>query len=290
MLPVKVPKDPAPSRAKYRLERLWLRPVVRLGVRLGLPLAVFGWIGVSVAMDPVVQTWVEARAHALRDRVAAHPGLEINALRLEGMSPAMADKVKEEMDLEMPLSSMDMDLGGLQKRVAALPEVASAQVQLAGGGVLRVMADERVPVLLWRNAEGLHLLDREGVAVGLIESRDIRPDLPVMAGEAANDAVGEALDLLAMAEPLGARVRGIVRVGARRWTVSLDSGADILLPEIGAPAALARVMALHKAEDILNRDLAAIDMRDRRRPILRLTSEALLALRRARGLIGEDDA
>ena len=290
MLPVKVPKDPAPSRAKYRLERLWLRPVVRLGVRLGLPLAVFGWIGVSVAMDPVVQTWVEARAHALRDRVAAHPGLEINALRLEGMSPAMADKVKEEMDLEMPLSSMDMDLGGLQKLVAALPEVASAQVQLAGGGVLRVMADERVPVLLWRNAEGLHLLDREGVAVGLIESRDIRPDLPVMAGEAANDAVGEALDLLAMAELLGARVRGIVRVGARRWTVSLDSGADILLPEIGAPAALARVMALHKAEDILNRDLAAIDMRDRRRPILRLTSEALLALRRARGLIGEDDA
>ena len=63
-----------------------------------------------------------------------------------------------------------------------------------------------------------------------------------------------------------------------------------MLPEEGSAAALARVMALDAADDILARDLVAVDMRDGRRPILRLTPEALLELRRGRGLTGEEDA
>ena len=39
MLPVKAPRrDPAPSRLRYRLNRLWLRPGFRRLVNFGLPM------------------------------------------------------------------------------------------------------------------------------------------------------------------------------------------------------------------------------------------------------------
>lgn len=290
MLPVKAPRDPAPSRVKYRLERLWLRPAIRNSVRFGLPLAALAWVLVSLALNPMVQQGIADKATALRNQIAAHPGLMLKSLRITGVSAAMEARITEHLDLDLPVSSMDLDLGALQRQVAALDPVASAQVRLEGAGVLGISVTERVPVLLWRRPDGaLNMLDESGIFVGLIESRADRADLPVLAGEGADKAVPEARELLSLAEPIAANLRGIVRVGERRWTLVMDSGMQILLPETGAAAALARVMALHDAEDILARDLARVDMRDRRRPILQLTPQSLRELRRAQGIIVEED-
>ena len=108
---------------------------------------------------------------------------------------------------------------------------------------LRVSVTERLPVILWRGPDGLMKLDREGVAIGPVETRADHGDLPVIAGQGADREVVEALALLALAEPLSARLRGLVRVGERRWTLSLENGIDILLPQDGAAGALARVLA-----------------------------------------------
>ncbi|WP_112321517.1 cell division protein FtsQ/DivIB [Oceanibium sediminis] len=290
MLPVKAPRDPAPSRIKYRLERLWLRPAIRNSVRIGLPLAALAWMLVSLALNPVVQKGVADKAMALRNQIAAHPGLMVKELRLNGVSGPMQARIIDHLELELPVSSMDLDLGAVQRQVTALDAVASAQVRLEGAGVLGISVTERVPVLLWRRTDGaLNMLDENGVFVGLAESRAERVDLPIIAGDGADKAVAEARELLALSEPIAGRLRGLVRVGERRWTLVLNTGLRILLPETGATAALARVMALHEAEDILSRELARVDMRDRRRPILQLTPESLRELRRAQGIIIEED-
>ena len=44
--------------------------------------------------------------------------------------------------------------------------------------------------------------------------------------------------------------------------------------------ALERVMALDEAEEILARDIAAVDIRNEDRPTIRLTEQALVRLRR----------
>src|SRR5690606_6967422 len=89
----------------------------------------------------------------------------------------------------------------------------------------------------------------------------------------------EALSLFRAVPDLRPRLRAFVRVGQRRWDVVLDRDLRIMLPERGAEAALARVMALHYGEELLDRDLAAIDMRLGARPTLRLTPDALDILR-----------
>jgi cell division protein FtsQ len=121
--------------------------------------------------------------------------------------------------------------------------------------------------------------------VARIFGRADRPDLPIIAGEGADEAVPEALELIAAAGPLAARLRGLVRMGERRWDVVLDRDQRILLPEGDAVRALERVIALDKAEQLLNRDVLAVDLRNAARPVLRLAPPALVKLREAQGLI-----
>ena len=73
-------------------------------------------------------------------------------------------------------------------------------------------------------------------------------------------------------------------MGERRWDIVLDRDQRILLPSDNPVRALERLLALDHAQDILARDLMAVDLRIDARPILRLTPFALNQIRRAQGL------
>jgi cell division protein FtsQ len=65
------------------------------------------------------------------------------------------------------------------------------------------------------------------------------------------------------------RFRAAVRVGERRWNIRLATGADIMLPEGAEAAALERLSSLHAQQAVLDRALAAVDMRLPDRMVLR---------------------
>ena len=106
-----------------------------------------------------------------------------------------------------------------------------------------------------------------------------RADLPLVVGEGAREALGEALALTEAAAPLATRVRGLVRMGERRWDLVLDEGQRILLPEEDPVRALERVLAIDSAQDLMGRDIAVVDMRNEARPTIRLNPAAAAAFR-----------
>lgn len=81
--------------------------------------------------------------------------------------------------------------------------------------------------------------------------------------------------ILQAAAPLSSRLRGLVRMGERRWDVVLDRGQRILLPETDPVRALERVIVLAEVQDMLERDLAAVDMRLASRPTIRMNENAV---------------
>jgi cell division protein FtsQ len=123
-----------------------------------------------------------------------------------------------------------------------------------------------------------------------VDSRRRRPDLPLIAGAGADARVPEALAVLAAARPVTERIRGLVRVGERRWDLVLDRDQVVRLPEVGADAALARVMALAATDEMLKRDVTVVDMRDPRRPMVRLGTHAVSELVRLRKAVAGEDA
>jgi cell division protein FtsQ len=111
-----------------------------------------------------------------------------------------------------------------------------------------------------------------------------RADLPLVAGMGADRTAAEAIQILAAAGPLQPRIRGLIRMGERRWDVVLDRDQRILLPADNPVGALQRLLTINTTEDLFARDIAAFDLRIGQRPVLRLTPYAQLQLRRARGL------
>ncbi len=276
---VQPPRDPAPSRLSYRMHRLWLTPIYRSLFRVGMPgfAAAFA-VGLYLSDDGRRAALAETGAGMVRS-IQERPEFMVNLMAIEGASPELAEAIRLVLPVDFPVSSFDLDLETMRATVAELDAVAAADLRIRPGGILEVAIDERVPAIIWRAPDGLMLLDATGRRVGPIDSRLDRPDLPVIAGDGADQAVPEALKLIDAAAPVAPRLRGLVRMGERRWDVVLDRGQRILLPESGALTALERVMALAEADEMLDRDVTVIDMRYGARPTLRLSPQALEALR-----------
>jgi cell division protein FtsQ len=277
-------RDPAPSRWAYRWHRLWLTPGFRLLCRTGLPLALAFGLGALWLAEPARRDALVGVATGLRDKFEARPEFEVKLLAVEGASPDLAQAVRAKLALDLPRSSFDIDLDAARARVEDLDAIRRADLRVRSAGVLEVVITERVPVAVWRQKAGLTLLDDTGHRVAGLAARADRSDLPLVAGEGADAAIDQALDLYAAAGPVIPRLRGLVRVGTRRWDMILThpaNGADIrvLLPEAEPVRALEGLLALDAAQDLLSRDIALLDLRNDHRPSVRLGAGALTILR-----------
>ncbi|MFC3117503.1 cell division protein FtsQ/DivIB [Jhaorihella thermophila] len=275
-------RDPAPSRLAYRLQRLMLTPGVRLSLRIGLPfLLIFGLTSAFLAnekrRDALLLFVAETRAS-----IEERPEFMINLMAIDGADDSLAEDIREAVALDFPVSKFDLDLDQLREIITGLDPVKSAALRVRPGGILQVDVVERVPVVVWRNREGIETLDETGAHIHDLPNRLARADLPLIAGEGADRAVDEALDLFAAARPIESRLRGLVRVGERRWDVVLDRGQRIMLPAERPVQALERVIALNEVQDLLERDVAVVDMRIDARPTVRLNENAVAELTRIR--------
>lgn len=277
-------RDPAPSRLTYRLQRMWLTPLYRRVVRVGVP---------AFALAMVTGLWLsdEDRRARLTDgvtsvvtQIQSRDEFQVRMMTIEGASPVVDRALRAMLPVDLPASSFDIDLPALRLKVMQLDAVESIDLRVKPGGILSAVVKEREPAILWRHARGIEILDKGGHRVASVTSREVRPELPLITGEGADLVTAEALALFDAAGPILPRVRGLVRRGERRWDLVLDYDQRIMLPATGAVTALEAAIALDRAEDMLGRDIAAIDLRDPSRPVLRLGIDARNTIRAARGL------
>lgn len=275
-------KPRAPSRLSYRTQRIWLTPLYRRAIKIGVPVvAALAMLGVSVGNEDRRASLL-AQAEAAYSAVVDRPEFMVTRLELSPTAPVLADAISALLADDLPLSSWRIDLEEMRARVEALDAVRVADLRVTAEGSLSVSVTERVPAVLWRSPEGLEVLDAEGIRIGFAPDRHVRPDLPIIAGLGASAHVAEALALIDAAAPLGERLRGLVRQGERRWDVVLGRNQRIKLPERGAVTALERVIALDHAQDLLARDLLVADLRNPARPTLQIGTGAMETIRAIR--------
>ncbi|WP_208352637.1 cell division protein FtsQ/DivIB [Pseudaestuariivita rosea] len=275
-------RDPAPSRVAYRIHRLWLTPLFRALMRVGVPAFMVALVVGLYVSDEENRDAINGMVHDMRVAIETRDEFMVKLMAIDGASPIVAEDIRETLSQDFPISSFDLDLEQMKAQIETLDAVKSARLRIQSGGVLQVNVTERVPAVVWQSPEALTLLDNTGARIIAIGDRSERSDLPLIAGSGADAKVGEALELLTTAEPLLPRIRGLVRVGERRWDVVLDRNQRILLPADDPNLAMARVITLNDAQEMLSRDLAVVDMRIAHRPTIRLQQDAAAELRRIR--------
>ncbi|MBL4811752.1 MAG: cell division protein FtsQ/DivIB [Rhodobacteraceae bacterium] len=267
----KTGRDPAPSRLRYRYQRLMLTPLFRKALRYGLPAGLVLLLGGLWWGEDSNRAMITDKYQNMRSAIRARPEFRVQQLDVSGADTVLTGAVASLLNIDFPISSFDLDLAQMRASITELTAVRDAVLRVRPGGTLDIRIVQRAPVAVWRHTDGLRLIDEEGVMTGMITSRAARPDLPLIAGDGARAATDEAMALFAAAAPIAPHVRGLVRMGERRWDMILEGGQRILLPAIGAEAALNRVLALDAAQGMFKLDITVIDMRNAARPIVRLS-------------------
>ena len=273
-------RDPAPTRWAYRYQRLMLTPAFRSTLRIGAPLALLVFIvGYWTAQDENRAAFA-AQVADIKENFQQRPEFMVTDMEINGANISVAAAISSIVTTEFPVSSWDLDLIGFRDKIIELSAVQDAVVRIRPGGTLEIAVNEHEPVAIWRHIDGLRLIDEQANFISMIPQRGDRSDLPLIAGDGAMDEIEQAMALFDAASPVADRVRGLVRMGERRWDLVLDRNQRILLPEEGPVAALDRVVALHLAQDMLSRDIAVVDMRNAGRPTVRLGGMAVTSLHR----------
>lgn len=276
-------RDPAPSRWGYRYQRLMLTPGFTKLLRVGLPILVIGGLVAGWSAREANRQMVADAYADMKSQIQQRDEFLVKVMAVDGADEELNGDIRTVLPLEFPLSSFDLNLEEMRQTVAALPAVAEASLRVRPGGVLQVNVTQRQPVAVFRAPEGLKLIDAEGVLIQNIIARADRPDLPLITGDGARVALSEGLEIYRVAGPLLPRMRGVVRMGERRWDVILDSGQRVLLPTDNPVPAFERVVALNQAQDLLERDVAVVDMRHPDRPTIRMNEQAVTHLREISG-------
>ena len=276
---LRLKRDPAPTRWSYKYQRLMLTPLFRAGVRIGLPVVLIvviatGWFS-NAANRAMLNTQISDWTEAFQNR----PSFMVAGLQVDGADSDLTAAILTDLKLTFPVSSFDLDLDAIRTSVIAYAAVKDASVGVQPGGTLQIAVTQREPVAIWRYQNDLWLIDADGVTIGLLTARADRGSLPLIAGDGAKDAIAEALALFQAAGPISDRVRGLVRMSERRWDLVLDRDQRIQLPHDNPIQALQRVMALNEAQDMLDRDVITVDMRNAARPTIRLSDPAVAILR-----------
>lgn len=273
--------DPAPSRTRYRMERLWLSPLFRVVLKKGAPILGLFAIAIYLLSDPNLRQEVSQKLADARESIEERPEFRVDLIKVTGTASELIDRVREATELRLPVTTFDLDLEKLRTRVESMDEVAQASLYLRTGGILNIDIKPREPVAIWRVGKNLTLLDAQGVKSGQLEARVARRDLPLVSGQGADAAIAEALAIHRAAGPVKKNLYAVARIGDRRWDLVLDRGLLVKLPVENPIQAVERLIALNEAQDLLARDIRGVDLRDPRRPILRLSEQALDKLRPA---------
>ncbi|MEM7060850.1 MAG: cell division protein FtsQ/DivIB [Pseudomonadota bacterium] len=284
-------RGPGPSKAMYRLTRIWKKTWVRRASLIVLPGILVVMAGWKLLNSPDLHAFIGKQRDAIIAVLAQRPEFAVNGYRIEGASAGLESRLTGMISVPGGASTMTFDVAALQADLADVAAVKDVSVALGPKGILHIDVIERVAEALWRDTDGaLWLIDREGVVLDPTPVRADWPKLPVVIGEGAGEVVAQALSLFRSFPDLKPRLRAFVRVGERRWNVELDRGLTIMLPEQAPKAALARVMAWHYGDEVLDRGLVAVDMRLPDRPTLRMNGKAheILRLRDAVDGAGEE--
>lgn len=257
------PTRPSLLALWVRRRRGMLRPA-GLGLLLagGLAMAAVG----VLALDPF------GRAAAFWDRaadLAGEAGLVVRQVTLEGSRNTPPALIREALGVRRGDPILGFDPYAARERLELIAWVEQATVERHLNGTIRVRLKEREPFAIWRRDGRFAVIDRAGNVVAS-ENIGAFGRLPLVVGAGAERTAAPMVDLLRRLPEVSDRTQALVRVADRRWNLVLRNGTEVLLPEGQEAAAVERLLELQRQQALMDRPLAAIDLRLPDKLVLRM--------------------
>jgi cell division protein FtsQ len=203
-------------------------------------------------------------------------GFEIDTISISGLEELNQKEVLDAAGLSDRNSLLFLDAAEIRNRLRTVPLVRDVTVRKLFPNTLLLHVDERDAAAVWQKDGQLSVVAGDGVAIDGVHDARFN-SLPFVVGPGANEHLGEFKALLDAAGDLKDRITAGIYVGERRWTLKMDSGVEVMLPEIDPKTALTRLAALDRSGKIVDKDVLWLDLRMPGRITARLSEDAAAA-------------
>jgi cell division protein FtsQ len=198
------------------------------------------------------------------DARLAQIGVSLQNVRLNGASSAAQNDIKRallnlELKRDKPLALMD--LKGVRAEVEKVGWVKSATVRRQLPSSLIIDVVERPRLAIWQYQNQNFVIDDMGQIIPEARPGDF-VDLPLVAGEGANERADEMLQMLRTHPQVSSRLWALVRVDTRRWDLHFKNKTIVKLPALDEEAALTQLDRMIRDHRVLDQGLASIDLRN----------------------------
>lgn len=243
--------------------------------RAGVPALALGMV-TGLAIWAVQSGWLARqgdRALAAVHAATADMGLAVADVLVEGRERTEASNVLAALNVTRGTPILALDPAAARQRLESLPWVRGAVVERRLPEMVYVRLDEREPLAIWQLKGRLRVIARDGTPIPEADPARFA-DLPLVVGPGAPAQAQHLLATLRSEPALAPRVRAAVRVRQRRWTVHLQNGVEVQLPEENVTGAWSQLARLEQRHRILQRAIRVIDMRLPDRLVVRMAPDA----------------
>ncbi len=205
-------------------------------------------------------------------RLASFFGMAADDIQIAGLAQHDPAEIMEALHLKAGDSLVGFDAGNARLALEQVVWIKSASVAREYPNALRIAVSERKAIALWQHGSEIELVDDTGKAMGQPKFV-VSGQLPLVTGQGADIAAPELINQISAIEGLLQRVTAAARVGGRRWTLYMDSGVKVALPEEKVAEALQTVWRADQSQALLAKGINLVDMRIKGRMTLQVIEQ-----------------
>lgn len=246
-------------------------PLILWGRRLAILTAILifiAWVGSWVWLSGVPQKSVAWAKNTVIDKTVEW-GFRVENILVEGRIYSDPEILRALIDAERGQPILTFNPKEAADLIGRMSWVREVTVQRRWPNSIYVGLSERLPIALWKSKDKLFVIDERGAVITDYQLERFR-DLILVDGDSA--AALKSVDLIKslQVEMLVYERAEIAKwVGQRRWDLKLQSGVIVKLPEEDQALALRRLSRAQEDDNVLDKDLLSIDLRDPMRMIVR---------------------
>nr|WP_200863251.1 cell division protein FtsQ/DivIB [Rhizobium freirei] len=227
--------------------------------------AVTGLYGMSVG----------GHGQVVAEATTSAAGFAIEDVKVSGNDETSEIEILQLLGLDGTTSLVALNADAARQKIANLPWVENVEVRKVYPRTVEVKLKERKAYAIWQHGAELSLIQKDGSVIAPLRDNKFAK-LPLFVGRDAEASAASVEEAFAKWPDIHAQVKAFVRVAGRRWDLYLDNGVIVRLPEDNIDGALARLTKLDKDQNLLQRDIAAVDLRLADRTAIELTPDATL--------------
>lgn len=200
-------------------------------------------------------------------------GFAIEDVKVSGNDQTSEIDILQQLGLDGTTSLVALDIDMARKLISEMPWVQSVSVRKVYPATIEVNLTERKAFGIWQHGEDLSLIEASGSVIAPLRDNKFA-ELPLFVGRDAETTAADFYKRFSQWPDMAKRVKAYVRVAGRRWDLILNNGIVVKLPEHDLDRAMQVLSTMEEGQKLLERDIAAVDLRLEDRTTIQLTAAA----------------